>query len=183
MVTPNGDCPMNTEHRAGENDIASNVTELCERFPRTQDLYRESAFYYFSDVPLRQRQTSCISWSTRTACRRQPKHRASPGRSTARTFPPHDRADGAPRRATDASWRGGGDPVEVTSRRSPLSRAAASTPSTWLAQHCLPSIAWRRRATRKPTAWSSASMVVSMSYCSKPVSIAGPICKPLSRTI
>ena len=50
MVTPNGDCPVNREDHAGENDTASNVTELYERSPRTQNLYRGSAFYYFSDV-------------------------------------------------------------------------------------------------------------------------------------
>ncbi len=65
---------MNTEDHAGENDIASNVGELCERFPRMQDLSAKSACDDFSDLALRQRQTGCIRWSTMAACGRQPKH-------------------------------------------------------------------------------------------------------------
>ncbi len=47
-----------------------------------------------------------------------------------------------------------------------------------LAPQYLPSIAWCRRGPRKRTAWSSASTVASMNCCSRPASIAGPICRP-----
>jgi transposase len=60
-------------------------------------------------------------------------------------------------------------------RRSP----AANTPSTSLVPTCLSSIAWRHRATRKPTVWSSVSTGVSTTCYSRPISIAGPACKPL----
>ena len=55
---------------------------------------------------------------------------------------------------------------------------AASTPSTWLAPHYLPSTDRRRHVIRKRTAWSRASTAASTNCFSRPASTAEPICRP-----
>jgi len=58
-------------------------------------------------------------------------------------------------------------------------KPTAGTPSTSLAQPCLPSIGWNRRATLKRMAWSSVSTAVSTNCCSRPALTAGPIWRRL----
>jgi len=109
MVTPIGDDLTNTEDHAGEIDIATNVGELCERFPRTRDHFREVCvllFFRRGKTPTANKlyqlfHKGSVSAPTEALSQSWKKHCANV---------PASRSSGRIAQA-DGSWRLGGDLV------------------------------------------------------------------------